>query len=73
MKKNCSKPISAKPNAGAPQVVKRKELYPASPEQFARRVREWIEAGAKIISGCCGTTPQHLEKMVERIKALPLA
>jgi len=73
MKKNCRKPVSAKPNAGAPQVVEGKEVYQATPEQFAEKVPEWIRAGARMVSGCCGTTPRHLEKMVTRLKALPAA
>lgn len=71
MKKNCRIPVSAKPNAGAPQVVGGKEVYQATPEQFAEKVPEWVKAGARMISGCCGTTPQHLGKMVTRLKALP--
>lgn len=43
----------------------------AAPEQFAEKVLDWINAGAKMVSGCCGTTPQHIEKMVERMRALP--
>lgn len=70
MKKNCRKPVSAKPNAGAPQVVEGKEVYQATPEQFAEKVPEWVKAGARMISGCCGTTPRHLGKMVTRLKAL---
>jgi len=71
MKKNCRIPISAKPNAGAPRVVEGKEVYEATPDQFAEKVPEWVQAGVRMISGCCGTTPQHLEKMVTCLKTLP--
>ena len=70
LKGNCRKPISAKPNAGAPQVVEGKEVYQATPEQFAEGVPAWVNAGARIVSGCCGTTPRHLEEMVNRLKVL---
>ena len=70
MKKNCSKPICAKPNAGSPQVVEGKEVYRASPEHLAERVPDWIKAGAQMVSGCCGTTPEHLQRMADRVKTL---
>ena len=70
MRQRCRKPLSAKPNAGLPSVVEGKEIYAATPEMFAARVPEWIEAGARVIAGCCGTTPQHLKKMAEKIKAV---
>ncbi len=71
MKKSCRIPVSAKPNAGAPRVVGGKEVYQAAPEQFAEKVPEWVRAGARMISGCCGTTPQHLAGMVSSLKAIP--
>lgn len=68
MRKNCHRPVCAKPNAGSPQVVEGKEVYQASPEKIAERVPDWIKAGAQMLSGCCGTTPQHLRKIADRIK-----
>ncbi len=53
MKRNCSKPICAKPNAGSPQVVEGKEVYRASPELLAERVPDWIKAGAKMVRETC--------------------
>jgi 5-methyltetrahydrofolate--homocysteine methyltransferase len=70
MKANCRKPLIAKPNAGSPQMVEGKEKYAAGPEEFAEHVRSWIEAGARIVSACCGSGPPHVEGMVKRVKDL---
>lgn len=72
MKKNCRQILSVKPNAGAPQMVDGKEVYGGAPEHFAARVPDWINAGARVISGCCGTTPRHIEEMVKKVKSLPM-
>ncbi|MGB9700986.1 MAG: homocysteine S-methyltransferase family protein [Thermodesulfobacteriota bacterium] len=68
MKNNCSKPLLAKPNAGSPQLVEGEEKYGAGPHQFAEHVEEWVTAGARIVSACCGSTPAHLQKMVAKLK-----
>ncbi len=70
MKANCQKPLIAKPNAGSPKVVEGKEKYAAGPEEFAEHVETWIEAGARIVSACCGSGPAHVEGMVKRVKDL---
>ena len=57
------KPILAKPNAGIPRVVKDKVLYSLSPQDLADYAAHFIQAGANIIGGCCGTTPQHIAAM----------
>ena len=66
VKKNCRRPICAKPNAGTPKVFEGKEVYRATPEQMAERVPDRIHAGAQMVSGCCGTTPEHLRKIADR-------
>ncbi len=70
MKANCRRPIMAKPNAGSPKVVEGKEQYAASPEEFSEHVEIWVEAGARIVSACCGSGPPHVEGMVKRVKGL---
>ena len=57
------KPILAKPNAGIPRVVKTKVLYSLFPADLAKYALRFVEAGANIIGGCCGTTPQHIAAM----------
>ncbi len=55
-----SKPIIIKPNAGMPQIVDGKTVFTVGPEEFAAHVRHLVSAGATIIGGCCGTTPDHI-------------
>ncbi len=55
-----SKPIVVKPNAGMPQIVDGKTVFTVGPEEFAAHVRHLVSAGATIIGGCCGTTPDHI-------------
>ena len=56
-------PIVAKPNAGLPQLVDGVTVYDMGPEEFAREMLPLIEAGADILGGCCGTTPEHIQKL----------
>lgn len=50
----------AKPNAGLPAIKEGKTIYPLSPEEFSSGVQKIVEAGVKIIGGCCGTSPEHI-------------
>jgi len=56
-------PLSAQPNAGLPRVVDGRVMYIASPDYFARYALRFAEAGARLIGGCCGTTPAHIAAM----------
>jgi len=58
-------PLWFKPNAGMPELVDGETVYRETPEQMASRVPELIEAGANVVGGCCGTTPEHIRKMRE--------
>jgi 5-methyltetrahydrofolate--homocysteine methyltransferase len=53
-------PIWVKPNAGLPEVVDGKVTYKQKPDAFAAKVPELIDAGANIIGGCCGTSPEFI-------------
>jgi len=53
-------PLWIKPNAGVPQIVGDAVVYPEGPEPFAARLTELAQAGAQILGGCCGSTPEHL-------------
>ncbi len=64
-------PISAMPNSGFPASVGGRTLYPSSPDYFARRGQEIVEAGASIIGGCCGTTPAHIQNLANGVKGMP--
>lgn len=65
-----SRKLSAQPNAGMPRDVGGRTMYMASPEYMATYARHLIQAGAKVIGGCCGTTPEHIKAMVEGVRPL---
>ncbi|HEY8164261.1 MAG TPA: bifunctional homocysteine S-methyltransferase/methylenetetrahydrofolate reductase, partial [Gemmatimonadaceae bacterium] len=65
-----SKKLSAQPNAGMPREVSGRSMYMASPEYMATYASHLVRAGAKIVGGCCGTTPEHIAGMVEAIRPL---
>ena len=62
--------LSAQPNAGMPRDVGGRTMYMASPEYMANYARHLIQAGAKVVGGCCGTTPDHIKAVVEGIRPL---
>ncbi len=63
--------LSAMPNAGFPQRMGHRIVYPkSSPEYFAAFAREAVEAGARIVGGCCGTTPEHIRAIAEAVRHL---
>jgi methionine synthase I (cobalamin-dependent)/5,10-methylenetetrahydrofolate reductase len=62
--------LSAQPNAGMPREVEGRKMYMASPEYLATYARHLAQAGAKIVGGCCGTTPDHIRAMSEGIRPL---
>lgn len=63
-------PVSAIPNAGLPQEVEDRKIYMASPEYMATYARKLVEAGARIVGGCCGTGPDHIREMARQIRAV---
>jgi len=68
--KRTKKPVSAMPNAGYPHVIDGRHIYMATPEYFVTYAKRFIREGAKIIGGCCGTTPEHIKLLVNAAKAL---
>jgi methionine synthase / methylenetetrahydrofolate reductase (NADH) len=63
-------PLSAQPNAGLPREVGDRKIYMASPEYMAEYARRIVEAGARFIGGCCGTTPEHIKAIVGFVKSV---
>lgn len=61
--------FSVMPNAGWPEQVEGRIMYPAAPEYFGKYALSFWEAGASIIGGCCGTTPAHIAAMVSTFRA----
>ncbi|HEX7544044.1 MAG TPA: homocysteine S-methyltransferase family protein [Candidatus Limnocylindrales bacterium] len=62
------RPILAQANAGMPELVDGVTIYPETPEYMSSRVGELIAAGATIVGGCCGTTPQHMAAIAEAVR-----
>jgi methionine synthase I (cobalamin-dependent)/5,10-methylenetetrahydrofolate reductase len=52
--------LAAYPNAGYPRYTEGRYVYPTAPDYFANAARELAEQGARLIGGCCGTTPEHI-------------
>ena len=60
-------PLWAKPNAGLPELVDGRTVFRETPEEMARRLPGLVKAGADIIGGCCGTTPEHIKLLVQEL------
>jgi 5-methyltetrahydrofolate--homocysteine methyltransferase len=61
--------LVSKSNAGVPQLIKGKTVYGASPATMAVCARETLQAGARIVGGCCGNTPEHLQAIANELRA----
>jgi homocysteine S-methyltransferase len=70
MRKATTLPLAAMPNAGMPRAVEGRNIYLCSPEYMASFARKAIAAGAQIVGGCCGTTPNHIRAMRSAMRAL---
>lgn len=69
-----SLPIWFKPNAGLPATNSLGDLhYDLTPERMAAPVASWVEAGAAVVGGCCGTSPEHLGAIAAAVKGLNAA
>ncbi len=67
-------PIWFKPNAGLPGTdAAGNTTYSVTPEEMGARVAEWIEAGASVVGGCCGTSPEHVQQIAINLKRLQAA
>ncbi len=60
-------PLAAFPNSGFPEYVDGRYIYRATPEYFAAMALEMAGAGAALIGGCCGTTPEHIRRIAEKL------
>src|ERR1700704_3780998 len=60
--------LSAQPNAGLPRDVQGRQFYMCSPEYMAEYSRRIIQAGARFVGGCCGTTPAHIKWIADAIR-----
>ena len=62
--------IAAQPNAGKPRLIEDRTVFDMAPEPFAKGIAECIEAGARIVGGCCGTTPEHIKALKKLIAGM---
>ena len=67
MKQYANVPILAKPNAGMPMLINGDTVFPLEAKEFALQMAKLVEAGAGIVGGCCGTTPEHIARMVKAV------
>lgn len=65
-------PILAKPNAGLPELEDDKTVYKMTPQEFADAAVALVNAGASIVGGCCGTTPEHIKELSDAVRELPI-
>ncbi|MBC7074719.1 MAG: homocysteine S-methyltransferase family protein [Syntrophomonadaceae bacterium] len=63
--------LSVEPNAGMPVLIDGKTVFPDTPEEMAEYALRLRDAGANIIGGCCGSTPEHIQAISSTIKGLP--
>ena len=70
MSKVTSLPLIAKANAGMPRMVDGKTVYDLGPEEFASYTAEYIDLGVRLIGGCCGTSPDYVKAIGEKLKGI---
>jgi methionine synthase / methylenetetrahydrofolate reductase(NADPH) len=63
-------PLSVQPNAGLPQHIGGRNIYMTSPEYMAEYAKRFIQTGASIVGGCCGTNPDHIRAIRRAVRAL---
>ena len=63
-------PLAALPNAGLPRAIGDRKIYVTGPQYMAQYARRAIDAGARIVGGCCGTTPEHIRRIREVVASI---
>lgn len=66
--KCCSVPVILKPNAGLPKSIGGKTVYDVSAEDFTKSILEMIDMGVRVVGGCCGTVPEYIKAVSDKIK-----
>ena len=59
----CGAILSIQPNAAPARLIEGETVYPATPDELAEEAPNWVEAGARIVGGCCGTSLEHYRKL----------
>lgn len=70
MVRYASVPVFAKPNNGMPELIDGETKYTMTPETFAGYGRALVEAGARAVGGCCGSTPKHIEMLKKAVRSV---
>lgn len=65
-----SVPCVFKPNAGLPQIINGKTVYNLPKEDFAKDVSEAVKLGARMVGGCCGTTPEYIKELSDKLEGV---
>ncbi len=65
-----SKPLCVMPNAGLPTEVEGRTIYVCSPDYMANYARRFVQIGARVVGGCCGTTPEHIRAIAVSLRQL---
>ncbi|NLA84493.1 MAG: bifunctional homocysteine S-methyltransferase/methylenetetrahydrofolate reductase [Clostridiales bacterium] len=63
--------VSVLPNSGYPELVNERNVYTSNPEYFADKMMDIRQTGARILGGCCGTTPSHIAELSDRLQISP--
>lgn len=63
--------LSAMPNAGYPTVLGRRTVFQGTPDYFGQKAAELVQAGVRIVGGCCGTTPEHIAAAARALASPP--
>jgi 5-methyltetrahydrofolate--homocysteine methyltransferase len=61
-------PVWVKPNAGVPKIVGSQVVYEAGPEMLAEHAARYVDQGARIVGGCCGSTPEHVAAIARALR-----
>ena len=70
--KYSSLPVILKPNAGLPRVEDGKTVFDVSPEEFSASVARLVSEGVRIVGGCCGTTPEYIERLFSKTRNIKI-
>jgi methionine synthase I (cobalamin-dependent)/5,10-methylenetetrahydrofolate reductase len=70
MARATARPLSAQPNAGLPRQIGDRKMYMASPEYTGEYAKRLVEAGARFVGGCCGTTPEHIKTVAAYVQSV---
>jgi methionine synthase I (cobalamin-dependent) len=62
-------PLVAYPNAGLPRIVNDRTVYELPPEAVSAAYPPILDAGASIVGACCGSTPEHIRRIAEVVRA----